>query len=227
MRSHPLPEARGYADLMLSELRKVIPSFLKRVDLDRPRAWPGAPTWPPTARPWRTWPVRCSPTAIPPTDGARRSSCSTSTPTARSSWSPPCSTPTRTCPRPVLEQRVRAMSLEERLAVVRAYVGDRANRRHKPGRALERIDYRFDVLADYGAFRDLQRHRMLTDRVAAAEPAPRLHPSGGRRPGRVRRAVRRGDGALGRPLRRAGRAVPGAGVLRRVPGLQGPVRTCR
>ena len=31
-----------------------------------------------------------------------------------------------------------------------------------PGRALERPDYRFDVLADYGAFRDLQRHRMLT-----------------------------------------------------------------
>ena len=34
MRSHPLPEARQYAGLMLTELRKVIPSFLKRVDLD-------------------------------------------------------------------------------------------------------------------------------------------------------------------------------------------------
>ena len=40
MRSHPLPEARTYADLMLRELRKVIPSFLKRVDLaDRGVAW--------------------------------------------------------------------------------------------------------------------------------------------------------------------------------------------
>ena len=38
----------------------------------------------------------------------------------------------------------------------------RANRRHKPGRAFERTSYRFDVLADYGAFRDLQRHRLLT-----------------------------------------------------------------
>ena len=38
----------------------------------------------------------------------------------------------------------------------------RANRRHKPGRAFERTRYRFDVLADYGAFRDLQRHRLLT-----------------------------------------------------------------
>src|SRR5262249_23849053 len=34
MRAHPLPEARAYADLILTELRKVIPSFLKRVDLD-------------------------------------------------------------------------------------------------------------------------------------------------------------------------------------------------
>jgi len=32
----------------------------------------------------------------------------------------------------------------------------------KPGRAFERTSYRFDVLADYGAFRDLQRHRLLT-----------------------------------------------------------------
>src|SRR5579862_8859519 len=40
MRAHPLPEARSYADLMLHELRKVVPSFLKRVDLDdRGVAW--------------------------------------------------------------------------------------------------------------------------------------------------------------------------------------------
>ena len=54
------------------------------------------------------------------------------------------------------------MSVDDRLAVMQAYVGDRTNRRHKPGRALERLGYRFDVLVDYGAFRDLQRHRMLT-----------------------------------------------------------------
>src|SRR5204863_7021624 len=30
------------------------------------------------------------------------------------------------------------------------------------GRAFERTSYRFDVLTDYGAFRDLQRHRLLT-----------------------------------------------------------------
>jgi hypothetical protein len=42
------------------------------------------------------------------------------------------------------------------------YCGNRANRRHRPGRAFERTHYRFDILADYGAFRDLQRHRLLT-----------------------------------------------------------------
>jgi hypothetical protein len=59
-------------------------------------------------------------------------------------------------------RRVGQLGAEDRLALLRAYVGDRTNRRHRPGRAFERTDYRFDVVTDYGAFRDLQRHRMLT-----------------------------------------------------------------
>ncbi len=40
MRGHPLAEARDYAELMLQELRKVIPSFLTRIDLpDRGGRW--------------------------------------------------------------------------------------------------------------------------------------------------------------------------------------------
>jgi thymidylate synthase ThyX len=54
--------------------------------------------------------------------------------------------------------------------VLDAYVGKRTNRRHRPGRALERTAYRFDVLADYGAFRDLQRHRLLTLEWQALSP---------------------------------------------------------
>jgi hypothetical protein len=56
----------------------------------------------------------------------------------------------------------RRMSAERRSALLRAYAGARTNRRHKPGRAFERTSYRFDILSDYGAFRDLQRHRMLS-----------------------------------------------------------------
>jgi thymidylate synthase ThyX len=54
------------------------------------------------------------------------------------------------------------MTAAERVTVLQAYVGERGNRRHRPGRAFERTGYRFDVLTDYGAFRDLQRHRLLT-----------------------------------------------------------------
>src|SRR6185436_11878217 len=40
MRAHPLSEVRAYADLMLVELRKVIPAFLRRVDIaERGGVW--------------------------------------------------------------------------------------------------------------------------------------------------------------------------------------------
>ncbi len=54
------------------------------------------------------------------------------------------------------------MTPGEREELLRAYVGHRTNRRDRPGRAFERTSYRFEVVIDYGAFRDLQRHRMLT-----------------------------------------------------------------
>jgi hypothetical protein len=61
-----------------------------------------------------------------------------------------------------LFDKVRRLPADDRVALMHAYIGERTNRRHKPGRAFERTGYRFDVLGDYGAFRDLQRHRMLT-----------------------------------------------------------------
>jgi thymidylate synthase ThyX len=56
----------------------------------------------------------------------------------------------------------RRLTPMERAGVLGAAIGERSNRRHRPGRAFERTSYRFDVLTDYGAFRDLQRHRLLT-----------------------------------------------------------------
>lgn len=54
------------------------------------------------------------------------------------------------------------MPADERAALIRAYIGERGSRFHRPGRAFEEARYTFDVLADIGAYRDLQRHRMLT-----------------------------------------------------------------
>jgi thymidylate synthase ThyX len=160
MRSHPLPEARSYADLMLHELRKVIPSFLKRVDLaDRGVAWSTylAST--------RSAMDELAEQLFPPDtpgDDAPLVTLVDFDPDAEVRLVTAMLYAHAQVPETQIERQVRAMSAEERLRVVQAYTGERANRRHRPGRALERIDYRFDVLADYGAFRDLQRHRMLT-----------------------------------------------------------------
>ncbi len=58
--------------------------------------------------------------------------------------------------------RLAALSGDERAAMLADLVGTRANRRHRPGRGYEALRYRFEIVSDYGAFRDLQRHRMLT-----------------------------------------------------------------
>jgi hypothetical protein len=50
------------------------------------------------------------------------------------------------------------------------WAGDRADRRQRPGRALEVTTYAFEVTCDYGAYRDLQRHRMLTLQAQPLSP---------------------------------------------------------
>jgi thymidylate synthase ThyX len=161
MRSHPLPEARHYADLMLAELRKVIPSFLRRVDLpDRGVAWSDYLAE-------RRTEMETTAYELLPGDQVTGPSAPNVT---LVDWDPEGEVKviaamlypyTGLAETQVLD-RVRRMGTEERMAVVRSYVGERSNRRHKPGRALERTDYRFDVVSDYGAFRDLQRHRLMT-----------------------------------------------------------------
>lgn len=61
-----------------------------------------------------------------------------------------------------LLEHVRTLTSEQRASILDSYLAGRANRRHKPGRALEHAHYTFDILADFGCYRDLQRHRMLT-----------------------------------------------------------------
>ena len=67
-------------------------------------------------------------------------------------------------------EAVRALSDDERARALADLVGDRSNRRHRPGRGFEALRYRFEVVSDYGAFRDLQRHRMLTVQWQALTP---------------------------------------------------------
>ena len=167
MRAHPLPEARYYADLMLHELRKVIPSFLRRVDIpDRGGRWAGylANT---RDRSGELVESMFGATPVDQVDAVRLVDFD---PDAEDKLLTAICYPHTNLPEHQILDRVRAMAPAERLALMRAYVGERENRRHKPGRAFERVDYRFDVLSDYGAFRDMQRHRMLTIEWQALTP---------------------------------------------------------
>ncbi len=159
MRAHPLAEVRDHAALMLVELRKVIPAFLRRVDVpDRGGAWSAylaetrAEAEVATAR------------ALEGIEPEPRDEVTLTDfdPDGEVKVVAAALYAASDLPDDQLLEHARKMTSEERLAVLRAYVGRRANRRHKPGRAFERTSYRFDLLADYGAFRDLQRHRLLT-----------------------------------------------------------------
>ncbi len=60
-----------------------------------------------------------------------------------------------------LKSAVGEWSYEQKETALKTYIGERLNRRHKPSRAFEIPHYSFDILCDYGIFRDLQRHRMV------------------------------------------------------------------
>jgi thymidylate synthase ThyX len=168
MRAHPLAEVREYADLMLVELRKVIPAFLKRVDLsDRGVAW--------TEYLRDTRDATAEITAKY-TEGVRSGARELVTlsdydPLGEEKIVAAAMYAASDLPDDRLLSLAHTMSDDERANVLRAYIGDRGNRRHKPGRAFERTGYRFDVLCDYGAFRDLQRHRPLTLEWQSLSPA--------------------------------------------------------
>jgi thymidylate synthase ThyX len=159
MRAHPLPEARDYAAAMLTELRKVIPSFLTRVDRpDRGGAWTDYLAT--TRRETQEVADRLFVDEVP--EARPAVTLVDFDPDAEDKVLAAMLYPYVELPDDQILARVRTLSEAERQQLLDAYVGDRRNRRHKPGRALERVTYRFDVLSDYGAFRDLQRHRMLT-----------------------------------------------------------------
>jgi thymidylate synthase ThyX len=61
-----------------------------------------------------------------------------------------------------LREYVRTLTKEQRYEFMHDVLSGRSNRRHKPTRAFENAYYTFDILADFGAYRDLQRHRTLT-----------------------------------------------------------------
>lgn len=169
LQASPLAEARDCGERMLAELRKVVPAFLTRVD--RPDRG---------VRHARYLAANARATAqiaerlfgdIPRTgdgpvvrlvdfdpDGEDRV-------LAHALW------PDSGRPLGEVRTRVDTLSHAMRAGILAAYCGDRADRRERPGRALEATTYTFEVVCDYGAYRDLQRHRMLTLQTQPLTPA--------------------------------------------------------
>ena len=165
MQAHELAESRELAGLMLAELRKVIPAFLERVDReDRGGRWRDY------LRRRNAGSRRLAAAMAQEIAGAAGASSGPPDDVVLTEFDPEGEIkvvaaalyPASGLPYRQLLDAARAMTVDERIRVLRTTVGTRANRRHRPGRAFEHATYAFDVLSDYGAFRDLQRHRMLT-----------------------------------------------------------------
>ena len=157
MRSHPLAEARDYAGRMLVELRRVIPAFLRRVDRpDRGGAW--SRYLAETARSMEQAAARLPATPEPRPEVTLVEWDAD----AEAKVAAAALYPYTDLPDDQLLRYAAGLPPAEVARLISAYAGERGNRRHKPGRGMERVGYRFDLLCDYGIFRDLQRHRILT-----------------------------------------------------------------
>ncbi len=61
-----------------------------------------------------------------------------------------------------LLELVRLLPEEDIARILDSAANARENRRQKSPRALEHAEFTFEIVGDFGAYRDLQRHRMLT-----------------------------------------------------------------
>jgi thymidylate synthase ThyX len=163
--AHPLAEARAYGQMLLEELQKIIPSFVSRV----PREDRGG-RWIEYLRQRRE--AADAVAARLGTDGADMDNrlSSISAPSVRLLRAH--GTEEELLAALLYESMatgeeqslrgVAALPTDVRAELLRELIGTRENRRHRPGRGFETLSYRFEIVSDYGAFRDLQRHRLLT-----------------------------------------------------------------
>jgi thymidylate synthase ThyX len=159
--AHPLPEAQRYGQGILDAVKAVMPSFVARVERpDRGGAWVDYLRTRDTAA--DRWVARLGLDRSSGEGEAHASVRLLHVDGDEESLLASLLFEAAGVPEEDARIRIAALSADERVALLRDLVGDRANRRHRPGRGFEALRYRFEIVADYGAFRDLQRHRLLT-----------------------------------------------------------------
>jgi thymidylate synthase ThyX len=156
----PLPEAREYGGMILNELKQVMPSFVSRVERpDRGGEWV---TYLERRREQtESWVARLGLDRRGSGDGAPSVEL-IHVDGSEENLLAACLFEAANAPETDVLARIDVLDRSERAQLLAALAGDRANRRHRPGRGFEALRYRFEIVSDYGAFRDLQRHRMLT-----------------------------------------------------------------
>ncbi|HEY1274107.1 MAG TPA: FAD-dependent thymidylate synthase [Thermoleophilaceae bacterium] len=157
----PLPEARDYGHMILSELKAVMPSFVARVERpDRGGEW--IDYLEQRERAADRWAARLG---LDRARGGEQAGPAVRLLSVRGEEDDLLAAllfESAACPEDEARAAVRALPPDERAQMLAELVGERRNRRHRPGRGFEAVGYRFEVVSDYGAFRDLQRHRLLT-----------------------------------------------------------------
>ncbi|MGI8715161.1 MAG: FAD-dependent thymidylate synthase [Solirubrobacteraceae bacterium] len=167
--AHPLPEAQRYGTMILDEVKAVMPSFVARVERpDRGGEW--ITYLESRAHAGERWAQRMRLTRE--TSGADSGPSVSLVHVDGDEDDLLCALlfESTAAPQPETRAAVQALDQSQRAAMLADLVGERSNRRHRPGRGLEALRYRFEIVADYGAFRDLQRHRMLTVQWQALTP---------------------------------------------------------
>jgi thymidylate synthase ThyX len=160
MRAHPLPEVRHYAEMMFEELKKVIPSFLRRLDVvDRGVAWT---QYLGSTKSATSQLVRSLMSESPKEEPRESVRLVDFDPDGEQRVTEAILFSLSTSSHESIKGVANNMSKAQRDEVITTYARHRGNRRHRPGRAFEATDYRFEMVTDYGAFRDLQRHRLLS-----------------------------------------------------------------
>jgi thymidylate synthase ThyX len=158
--AHPLPEARHYGAMILQEIQAVMPSFVARVERpDRGGEWVGYLQS--RAEAGARW-ARCLGLDEEAEGAAGPSVRLTHVDGDEDELLTALMFEASATSEDAIRRSIEVMSDAERAQLLSDLVGERANRRHRPGRGFEALRYRFEIVADYGAFRDLQRHRMLT-----------------------------------------------------------------
>ena len=156
----PLPEAREYGAMILRELKQTMPSFVSRVERpDRGGEWVAYLERRRGAT--EDWVARLGLDRRDDGDGAPSVEL-LHVDGSEEDLLAACLFESASASETEIRGRVDLLDRDERAELLGALVGERANRRHRPGRGFEALRYRFEIVSDYGAFRDLQRHRMLT-----------------------------------------------------------------